>query len=233
MQLFSRRRLAALSLPIVLLAGACSGASASSGSTTSSVDHTAPSLRERSGTALKDRFAGRDKESSGGERGVWASPDSIHVPVGAIAVPAIGLAAPFRLGVHDDVVQLGPGLWPGTPLPGAPGNAVFAGHRTTYTHPFGDLDLLRRGDVIRTRLEGGKATVFRVSEVAVVAESDYADYVLRQPRRPGARMLTLFACTPKGQRTHRIVVQAEAKPLESNEVASRVPDTRESDIAID
>nr|MBA2312178.1 class E sortase [Actinomycetota bacterium] len=133
----------------------------------------------------------------------------------------------------DDVVRLGPGLWPGTPLPGDAGNAVFAGHRTTYTHPFGDLDLLGPGDVVRTRLRGAKATVFRVSKVSVVAESDYLDYVLRQPRRPGARMLTLFACTPKGQRTHRIVVQARAEPLESNEVAGRVPVTRESDIAID
>jgi LPXTG-site transpeptidase (sortase) family protein len=146
--------------------------------------------------------------------GVWAKPRGVNVPVGRLAIPDIGLATPFRLGVHDAIVRLGPGLWPGTPMPGAPGNAVFAGHRTTYSHPFADLDLLERRDVIVTRVPGLGRTVFRVFRIAIVPEAEYAEFVLRQPEAAGARVLTLLACTPKGQRTHRIVVQGRARPTD-------------------
>ena len=145
---------------------------------------------------------------------VWAQPQGVNVPVGRIAIPEIGLATPLRLGVHDAVVQLGPGLWPGSPLPGARGNAVFAGHRTSFTHPFGDLDLLELGDVIVTRVPGLGRTEFRVFRISNVPEAEYAELVLRQPKAARARVITLFACTPKGQRTHRIVVQGRARPTD-------------------
>ena len=153
-----------------------------------------------------------------GLEGVWASPARAHVPLGRISIPSLGVRAKFRLGVDDAVVRLGPGLWPGTPLPGVQGNAVLAGHRTSYTHPFGDLDLLHRGDVVRTRTRGGRATVFRVFEVTIVPEASYQEFVLRQPRHSEARIITLFSCTPKGFRSHRIVVRARAG---TGSVASR------------
>ncbi len=143
--------------------------------------------------------------------GVWATPSRRHVPLGRIMIPSLDVRAKFRLGVHDRIVRLGPGLWPGSPYPGVQGNSVLAGHRTSYTHPFADLDLLRRGDVIRTRARGGRLTVFSVFKIATVPEASYREFVLRQPRRPEARVITLFACTPKGMRTHRIVVQARVE----------------------
>ena len=143
-------------------------------------------------------------------KGLWANPRGIKVPVGRIRIPAIHLDTKFRLGIHDDVVKLGPGLWPGTPLPGNAGNAVFAGHRTTHTHPFAGLDLLHKSNVITTQIHGYKRTFFRVIRTTVVPESEYARFVLRQPARKRVRTITLFACTPKGFRTHRIVVQARA-----------------------
>ncbi|CAN5577703.1 hypothetical protein BH20ACT21_BH20ACT21_21180 [soil metagenome] len=147
-------------------------------------------------------------------KGVWARPSRRDVPLGRVTIPSLDVRAKFRLGVHDRIIRLGPGLWPGTPFPGVQGNAVLAGHRTSYTHPFADLDLLRRGDVIRTRARGGRITVFRVFRIATVEEASYQEFVLRQPRRPGARVITLFACTPKGMRTHRIVVRARAQGRE-------------------
>ena len=39
-------------------------------------------------------------------------------------------------------LRKGPGHYPDTPLPGVMGNMAIAGHRTTYGHPFGDLDQL-------------------------------------------------------------------------------------------
>lgn len=133
-----------------------------------------------------------------------------QISLGRIEVPAISLETKFFEGVTDESVERGPGHWPGTPLPGAPGNSVFAGHRTTYTHPFEDLDLLQRGDKVWTGLRNAKPTTYRVFKKAVVAEADYVDFVLKQPEARGARVITLFACTPKGSRTHRIVVQARA-----------------------
>lgn len=132
--------------------------------------------------------------------------------LGSIRIPAIELDAAYYSGVHDAVVELGPGHWPGTPLPGAAGNAVFAGHRTTHTHPFRDLDLLKPGDLIQATSGPEPATDFLVDSVEIVAESSYVDYVLAAPEAPDATAITLFACTPKGSASHRIVVRATEVP---------------------
>lgn len=132
------------------------------------------------------------------------------VSLGRVVIPAIGVDAPFAEGVHDAVLTEGPGHWPGTPLPTQPGNAVLSGHRTTFTAPFGDLDLLAAGDEVRTSVGPHPSTTYRVTGVEVVAEAEYVDRVLRAPADPSSSVLTLFACHPKGQRTHRIVVTAQA-----------------------
>ena len=157
------------------------------------------------------RHGVRRANARGDARRIWARPRRINVPIGRLRIKAIGLDAPIRNGIHNRVVRLGPGLWPGTPLPGTPGNAVIAGHRTTFTHPFRDLNHIRRGHVVRVRLRGRHWVAFKVFSKKVVRESRYVSFVLRQPRRATSRLITLFACTPKGQRTHRIVVRAKAR----------------------
>ncbi|MGH2773825.1 MAG: sortase [Actinomycetota bacterium] len=132
--------------------------------------------------------------------------------LGTMAIPAIGVSTKFYSGVIDEVVEKGPGLWPGTPVPGGPGNAVFAGHRTTFTAPFGDLDLLSNGNEVKTTVGRNDSVTYRVYRTTVVPEAEYVDFVLRQPDNKRARTITLLACEPKGQRTHRIVVQARAAP---------------------
>lgn len=134
-------------------------------------------------------------------------------PLGRIAFPSTGLDVEFGAGVHPPVLERGPGHWPGTALPGQPGNGVISGHRTTYTHPFADLDLLNPGDSILLTAAGSTSPVdYRVTETTIVPEAEYAEFVLRQPTDTTVRELTLFACTPKGERTHRIVVRAVATP---------------------
>ena len=140
---------------------------------------------------------------------------SRRVSLGRMTIPAIGLDTGFYEGVVDESVERGPGHWPGTPWPGERGNSVFAGHRTTYTRPFADLDLLRPGARINVRMRNGGLTTYRVFETSIVPEAEYAAFVLRQPPDPDARTITLFACTPKGSRSHRIVVQARATWPES------------------
>ena len=131
--------------------------------------------------------------------------------LGVMKIPAIEVKTRFYSGVVDEVVENGPGHWPGTPNPGNAGNSVFAGHRTTFTAPFADLDLLRPGNKITTKLGRNAAVTYRVFRTTVVPESEYVNFVLKQPKKKDSRILTLFACTPKGQRTHRIVVSAHAK----------------------
>lgn len=146
-----------------------------------------------------------------------------YTPLGRIAIPDIGLDVVYAAGVQPAVLQRGPGHWPGTPLPGRPGNAVLSGHRTTWTHPFGDLDELAPGDRIEVAPEGQPAVVYRVLDTTIVPEAEYVEFVLRQPDDPATRRLTLFACHPKGDRTHRIVVRAQADPLPAVP-ADRAPD---------
>jgi sortase A len=171
-----------------------------------------PSSWEPRGSPGGDLPLAAGVRSRGPRGGRWTLPDARYVAVGRIEIPRIRLNHAFFMGVHDDVVKLGPGLWPGTPLPGTPGNAVFAGHRTTHTHPFEHLDLLSRGDIVRTRLRARAPTEFEVFRTTVVPEESYVDFVLEQPR-PNVRMITLLACTPPGRRTHRIVVQARAQKV--------------------
>lgn len=137
-----------------------------------------------------------------------------RVPLGVMEIPSIDLRTKFYDGVVDEAVELGPGHWPGTPWPGQAGNSVFAGHRTTYTHPFADLDLLDRGARVRVAMRNGRPTTYRVFSTTVVSEAEYANVVLEQPRDKTARTITLFACTPKGSRSHRIIVQARATPVD-------------------
>ncbi len=152
--------------------------------------------------------------SSGRLRRLFVNDRRKGGPIGRISIPAIDVTERYRPGVYDEVLQKGPGHWPGTPLPGAPGNTVLSGHRTTYTHPFADLDLLEPGDRVVTTLGGEHRTTYRVTNTTVVAESKYVKFVLRQPKARRARTITMFACTPKGYRTHRIVVRAKAQPTD-------------------
>lgn len=134
-----------------------------------------------------------------------------YTPLGRISSAGIGLDAAYAGGVHPSVLERGPGLWPGTATPGQPGNAVLSGHRTTHTRPFGDLDKLALGDAVVMAPTGGPPVTYRVTENVIVPEAEYTAFVLAPPADPATRQLTLFACHPKGDRTHRIVVRATAE----------------------
>ena len=121
---------------------------------------------------------------------------------GFVRAPSIGLTVVWHEGVDADTLARGPGHWPGTALPGGHGNMVLGGHRTTYSHPFLDLDQLSRGDPIVMTGPGGEARfyvydVFVVTPDAIwIADAD------------GPDRITLFACHPKGSAAQRIVAVA-------------------------
>ncbi|MGI8407487.1 MAG: sortase [Actinomycetota bacterium] len=132
-------------------------------------------LRRTDGRPLSKsvEFAKNDSPTAGlsqkRKRSIFVSPQHGKTSLlGSLEIPAVGLDVPFREGVFDAVVAQGPGHWPGTPLPGAAGNSVFAGHRTTYTKPFADLDLLQKGDAIRVTVGKGERLTYRVFQVTVI-----------------------------------------------------------------
>ncbi|MDP8958053.1 MAG: class E sortase, partial [Actinomycetota bacterium] len=123
--------------------------------------------------------------------------------LGRIVAPAANLDAVMVEGVERWQLKLGPGHFPGTPMPGQPGNAVISGHRTTYGAPFYDLHLLQPGDEIVVETAIGKH-VYQVRESLVVEPDDV--WVLDD--REGA-WLTLTTCHPQFSARQRLVVFAE------------------------
>lgn len=128
--------------------------------------------------------------------------------VARIQIPKIGLDDIVVSGVGVDDLRKGPGHYPQTPLPGQEGNAAIAGHRTTYDHPFGDIDQLASGDEIMVQTLQGTFT-YRVYSQLVVDPSDVA-VLAPDPGRPAT--LTLTTCNPKYSAAQRLVVKAALDP---------------------
>ena len=124
------------------------------------------------------------------------------VEMGSIEIPRIGLAHAIYEGVTLTVLDRGPGHWPGTAQPCDRGNSVFPGHRTTYSRPFHDLDLMQPGDQVIVRLPG-RMCVYEATGTQIVQPTDL--WVVDQS--PEAT-ITLIACHPKGSDAQRIVLKA-------------------------
>jgi sortase A len=123
------------------------------------------------------------------------------VKIGEIRIPKIGLVHPIYEGITLTVIDHGPGHWPGSAMPGQVGNAVFAGHRVTHTHPFRNIDQLVPGDLIQFVMPDGTYT-YKMTSQQIVNPSD--TWIVNPT--PDAT-LTLFACHPPGSAAHRIVVR--------------------------
>ncbi|MDX6214753.1 MAG: sortase [Frankiales bacterium] len=173
------------------------------------------------GTGLSARAAqhslGRELQQE------WSTP-SVAEAATAQASPVdgqpIAILTVARLGAgYQEIVIEGtstadlrkaPGHYPGTALPGQLGNFAVAGHRTTYGAPFGDLNLLRAGDIIAIRV-ATTSYEYRVTGHEIVSPSENA-VVAPTPDQPGTRpvrrMLTLTTCHPKYSANKRLVVHA-------------------------
>jgi sortase A len=123
------------------------------------------------------------------------------VAIGEIEIPKIALDTPVYEGVWRTVIDVGPGHWPGTAAPGAWGNSVFGGHRSTYTEPFRHIDQLVPGDQIVVRTPAAVVT-YHVTGSEIVDDS--AMHIVDQA--PGYN-ITLFACHPVGSAEQRYVVR--------------------------
>lgn len=132
-----------------------------------------------------------------------ASTDEPPIPLGGMAIPKIGLVTPLHEGIHLSTLDLGPGHWPGTAMPGEVGNAVIAAHRTSHGAEFRDIDQLVSGDEVRFATADGESR-YRVTSTEVV----YPNALWIVDPTPTATA-TLFACHPPGSVSQRIVVHLE------------------------
>jgi len=133
---------------------------------------------------------------------VVSSPD-LGQAIARLQIPKIGLDEFVVQGTSESDLRKGPGHYPGTPMPGQPGNSAIAGHRTTYGAPFNRLGDLKPGDEILATTTAG-TFVYTVStqpfSVIPSQTSVVDDY--------GDNRLTLTTCTPEFSATHRLIVVA-------------------------
>ena len=119
---------------------------------------------------------------------------------GTLEIPSIGLSQPLFEGVTLTAIDNGPSRWPGTAMPGQLGNMVVAGHRTTKTRPFWDLDLVQPGDELIITMLTGERFVYTLDKVEIVDAK-----ALRIVDQSYGYRATLFACHPKGSLRQRVV----------------------------
>jgi sortase A len=160
----------------------------------------------------------------------WTAPAPSPAPGSKLATPIPGKALAIirmpRIGMtgkvgphgarvvvegvgHEDLKK-GPGHYPGTALPGAIGNMVISGHRTTYGAPFNRVDELRPGDAIVLETRDTWFTYRVTSEQVVPPTAVEVTYPV--PGKKGAvptkRLLTLTTCNPKYSARTRLIVHA-------------------------
>ena len=121
----------------------------------------------------------------------------------SIRIPAIDVDQVVVEGVGREDLKLGPGHYPGTTQPGYLGNVVVSRHRTTYTHPFYDLDLLAAGDEIFLDTPRGTYR-YVVRGQHVVDPSDLTPLAATD-----VAVLTLTTCTPKNSADQRLILVAD------------------------
>jgi sortase A len=119
-----------------------------------------------------------------------------------IEIPDIGVSEYVVEGTDLASLRKGPGHYPETPLPGDPGTAAIAGHRTTYGAPFRRIDKLRQGEPITLDMPDGRF-VYRVERTKIVDDQD-----LSVLDRVAYRRLVLSACHPLYSAAQRVIVFA-------------------------
>lgn len=120
-----------------------------------------------------------------------------------IEIPKIGVEKYVVEGVGTEDLKKGPGHYPDTPMPGEPGNAAIAGHRTTYGAPFAELDKLAAGDFILVTTRAGK---FRYDFESSTIVSPDDSWVLDST---DDNRLTLTTCHPRYSAAQRLIIVAK------------------------
>lgn len=132
--------------------------------------------------------------------------------IARLIIPALDVDEIVVAGVEVEDLRKGPGHYGTTPLPGQPGNAAIAGHRTTYGAPFGRIAELAAGDEIIVETIQG-AFVYRVLAGSGIAGRSLGHRIVAPTALEvlddhGDNRLTLTSCHPKYSSRQRIIVHA-------------------------
>jgi sortase A len=157
----------------------------------------------------------------------WSRGQTIKDPplgsgIAILRIPRFGKNYAFVVVQGTSTADLikGPGHYPGTAMPGQVGNFAVAGHRTTYLHPFYNINELKVGDpiVLETRTTWFTYRVQNVprthalhQEIVSPSDVSVAYAVPDQPNAsavPTQRVLTFTSCNPRYSAAQRIVVHA-------------------------
>ena len=132
--------------------------------------------------------------------------DVARVPGNAVAIlkiPRIHLDMVVVEGTDTESLKRGPGHYADTAYPWQDhGRVAIAGHRTTYLHPFYDLNEMKEGDPIIVETEYG---TFRYVVTSVFVTTPDDSSVLDQTRSP---TLVLTTCNPRYSAAERLIVVA-------------------------
>ena len=130
---------------------------------------------------------------------------------GVMRIPRFGsdYAMPMAGGVSRarTLDPIGIGHYPGTPMPGQPGNFAVAAHRTTFGKPFNRIADLKVGDAIVVETQDGWYTYrFRTLEYVTPNEVEVLLPVPQAMDVPaGTPYITLTSCSPMYSLAERIV----------------------------
>jgi sortase A len=130
--------------------------------------------------------------------------------IGRIEIPRLEISTIVFEGTGDDVLGIGVGHLPGSPLPGQPGNVVLAAHRDTFFRP---LRNIHKRDTIAVVTPGGTRR-YSVDETTIVTP-DQTEIL----GPVSGAILTLVTCYPFdwfGHAPQRFIVRAhEISPAEA------------------
>ena len=132
--------------------------------------------------------------------------------VGRITIPSIGVSKYVVAGVRLKDLERGPGLFPGSPMPGQKGNVAIAGHRTTFGAPFSRIDELHGNEKIILESKDGTFTYRVDGQPQIVSATNVA---VAQTIDSNTAKLTLISCYPKWTSRQRIIVVATLETTET------------------
>jgi sortase A len=144
--------------------------------------------------------------------------------VGRISIPRIGLKMILLNGTDEDTLKRGPGRYLGSFMPGEGQLIYVAGHRTTYSAPFSNIDALRPGDRVTLEVPYGTFE-YRVARSVIVGPSQ-TDVL----RSHGREVLALQSCHPRFFATHRYITYARPVRVRPTGASASIP-AREFELA--
>ena len=194
-----------LSVGTIVVTGACSGGSEEVAFTTSTTTTVTPSTT----TSTTPTTTSTTSTTTTTTLPIPIAPPADTraaepvIELGTISIPAIDVEMGLYEGIRLTTLDLGPGHWPGTAMPGSQGNVVIAGHRVSKHQVFLRINELVVGDEIIFETDTGEVFVYVVTAAEVIEPTDL--WIIDQTPEFTA---TLFACHPPGSTAQRYAVFA-------------------------